>query len=301
MPEDAALADGSTSAVSEERLALCLSGGGGLRAAFFHMGTIWALREAGLLNRVGEIYSVSGGSVLAALVVQNWKRISGTEADFHEAVKKALAIGARDLRGRVVRRWFMTWPTAFLPSRLDALKIGPIELLVAQYRSIFGRITFFNLYDGNEGAPYLYLLATSFLSGEMCTFSKEGCFVEGKGGIQIPYDSIEIASAVAASSAFPALFPPFRLKRAQLDADVLQMPVSPHPLADGGVYDNLGFEKAILMHEQGRSKATTILVSDAGSTFDWDVESAFYWPISRAVRAVDILMNRVALNTVKKI
>ena len=172
MPEDAALADGSTSAVSEERLALCLSGGG-LRAAFFHMGTIAALREAGLLNRVGEIYSVSGGSVLAALVVQNWKLISGTEADFNEAVQKVMAIGARDLRGRVVRRWFMTWPTAFLPSRLDALKIGPIELLVEQYRSIFGRITFFNLYDGNEGAPYLYILATSFLSGEMCTFSKE--------------------------------------------------------------------------------------------------------------------------------
>lgn len=32
----------------------------------FHVGVIWRLTEAGLLGRIGEVSSVSGGSITAA-------------------------------------------------------------------------------------------------------------------------------------------------------------------------------------------------------------------------------------------
>src|SRR5262245_42422448 len=49
----------------EDRLALCLSGGG-FRAALFHLGAVGRLNEIGVLSQVDTISSVSGGSILAA-------------------------------------------------------------------------------------------------------------------------------------------------------------------------------------------------------------------------------------------
>ncbi|MFA7270753.1 MAG: patatin-like phospholipase family protein [Sterolibacterium sp.] len=47
------------------RLGLCLSGGG-FRAALFHIGTLAALAERGLLHRVEVLSTVSGGSIIGA-------------------------------------------------------------------------------------------------------------------------------------------------------------------------------------------------------------------------------------------
>jgi hypothetical protein len=77
--------------------------------------------------------------------------------------------------------------------------------------------------------------------------------------------------------------------------------VSPHRLTDAGVYDNLGFEKALLMEARGELSADLILVSNAGAPFDWSINSSFFWPISRYIRAVDILMNRVSDTTLEHI
>src|SRR5438309_1401194 len=49
----------------EDRLALCLSGGG-FRAALFHLGAVRRLNEVGALSKVDTISSVSWGSILAA-------------------------------------------------------------------------------------------------------------------------------------------------------------------------------------------------------------------------------------------
>jgi hypothetical protein len=52
-------------------ISLALSGGG-FRASLFHLGVIRFLKAAGLLSSVRRIYSVSGGSILAAHLVQRW-------------------------------------------------------------------------------------------------------------------------------------------------------------------------------------------------------------------------------------
>ena len=60
---------------------LALSGGG-FRAALYHLGVIRFLRDAGALEQVTNIASVSGGSVLAAHLVLNWERYKGDDGSF---------------------------------------------------------------------------------------------------------------------------------------------------------------------------------------------------------------------------
>jgi predicted acylesterase/phospholipase RssA len=67
-----------------KRLGLALSGGG-FRATLYHLGVVRFLRDAKLLPSITHITSVSGGSILAAHLVQNWDRYSGTDEQF-EAV-----------------------------------------------------------------------------------------------------------------------------------------------------------------------------------------------------------------------
>ena len=56
----------NASVAAPDRIALALSGGGS-RAMAFHLGCLRGLYQAGLLDQVTVISSVSGGSVLAAL------------------------------------------------------------------------------------------------------------------------------------------------------------------------------------------------------------------------------------------
>jgi NTE family protein len=55
----------------EERIALCLSGGG-YRAMLFHLGALWRLNDAGMLPELKRISSVSGGSITAAVLGLKW-------------------------------------------------------------------------------------------------------------------------------------------------------------------------------------------------------------------------------------
>jgi hypothetical protein len=89
-----------------EGTTLCLSGGG-LRATYFHLGVIWALRQRGDLKKVKKVYSVSGGSVAAAHLALNWSNYAGTsDADAMTAAKELVHFARRDvwviLRNRIV-------------------------------------------------------------------------------------------------------------------------------------------------------------------------------------------------------
>ena len=59
----------------EEGMALCLSGGG-YRAMVFHIGVIWRLYDAGLLESIKRISSVSGGSITAGVLALAWPKLS---------------------------------------------------------------------------------------------------------------------------------------------------------------------------------------------------------------------------------
>ncbi len=66
---------GNALAVPEQGLALCLSGGG-YRAMVFHAGALIRLNEAGLLDKLACVSSVSGGSITAGILGAQWKHLA---------------------------------------------------------------------------------------------------------------------------------------------------------------------------------------------------------------------------------
>jgi predicted acylesterase/phospholipase RssA len=64
----------------QPKLGLALSGGG-FRAAFFHVGVLASLAEAGLLRQVRVISTVSGGAIVGALYYLHVLRLLESKAD----------------------------------------------------------------------------------------------------------------------------------------------------------------------------------------------------------------------------
>ena len=103
---------------------------------------------------------------------------------------------------------------------------------------------------------------------------------------------LELATAVAASSAFPPLLSPAELKLNPADFDPttaggLQFEpyTSDARLTDGGVYDNLGLETVWKDYD-------TVLVSDGGGATADDPKPSAGW-LSQAYRVVNLLNNQV--------
>ena len=57
----------------KSRIGLCLSGGG-FRASFFHLGTLRYLEEAGIMEKVEVVSTVSGGSIIGAYYLVQMER-----------------------------------------------------------------------------------------------------------------------------------------------------------------------------------------------------------------------------------
>ena len=55
-------------------IVLALSGGG-YRATMYHVGALRRMNELGLLSKVKVVSSVSGGSILAGVLAQNWHKL----------------------------------------------------------------------------------------------------------------------------------------------------------------------------------------------------------------------------------
>jgi predicted acylesterase/phospholipase RssA len=86
------------------KLGLALSGGG-FRGTLYHLGVVRFLRDVGILSDITHITSVSGGSILAALLVLNWDRYNGSDEDFDKVAGEILDFVQRDIRNRIVRRF----------------------------------------------------------------------------------------------------------------------------------------------------------------------------------------------------
>ena len=278
------------------RIGLSLSGGG-FRATFFHLGVIRFLQECGRLKDVTHICSVSGGSIVGAHLAQNWHRYTRNLSGFDEAADEIMRFGQLDLRGRVVRRWLLSYlipPLRFLPAHWWERT----ALLQRFYDTHLYRKATLNALDALDGGtrpPELHLLATSLTTGNMCSFTKDGFWTDDETNIKfIRAGILRLSLAVAASSAFPPLFPPVRLTRHMLGASTSEMPYDPEYLADGGIYDNLGLHKFHRLNQQNPLNIDLLIVSDAGGEFDWETRKRFASIFSRSVRSADILMKRNA-------
>jgi NTE family protein len=256
----------------EDTSALCLSGGG-YRAMLFHLGTLWYLRDAGLLRTLARVSSVSGGSITAAVLALGWTRLDAPEA-FESLVVGPVRAMARE--------------TVDVDSVLGGLfgSGSASDRIVARYRALlYGDRTLQDLPD----APRFVINATSVQTGSLFRFSKPyiGDWQVGR----YPDPTTSVAEAVAASSAFPPVLSPVRLAFRPGDFSLDAGPYHRPPfttnvmLTDGGVYDNLGIETAW-------KRCRTILVSDAGGRMAAEEEPHGDW-VRHSLRIASLVDNQV--------
>jgi predicted acylesterase/phospholipase RssA len=299
---------------SDERIgAIVLSlSGGGFRATLFHLGMIRFLLDVKLFPRTEVITAVSGGSILAAHIAKHWEQYTQSET-FDAAVRPLLGFLSSDVRGRVCRRWI--WGLVSL-SRIVRRGWSRIGLLEREYQTLLKGATLGEVAKPNDeykplgevakpgeehkSPPAIHLLATSMITGRIYSFAPPNIRftirkvdefgVENFENQVRPCEGFPLARAVAASSAFPPLFPPLLISYRDVNCTVEEFPTV--RLTDGGIFDNLGVDYARTLHG-GLGQFATMIVSDAGALFDLDARTKFRWLTSRAARSIDILMKRI--------
>lgn len=231
----------------QHKIGLALSGGG-FRAAAFHLGAFSALKDLGLLDKVDLLSCVSGGSIAGGFLVANWGRDTALEDLRTYLSTKSIAI------------------SSVVGGLLSPFKTRLEKLADTYDRDIFHGKTMSSLRDG----PRIYFNATNLASGNMFFFvagksvADGGNSDEALGEHEIGTASAKdfpISRAVAASSAFPPVFPPLRV-----DAEIYPNAAAEYvTLTDGGVYDNLGVNPLL---RRERNPIDYCIVSDGGKPFD---------------------------------
>src|SRR5215831_12814161 len=254
------------------RIGLALSGGG-FRASLYHLGLVRFLRDAGILSRVSQITSVSGGSIFAAHLVLNWGRYNGSPEEFEAAASELIAFVRLDVRNRILRRFPLTIPLRWLRRLLGlpTRKLSRTGLLEYHYEKfLFGDKSLFELPE----QPRLHILATNLSEGCLCGFSRDGLLMmrrRAEGVYRadcIHVGLATVAMAVTASSAFPGFFPPLELRG--VDVGAVQGEFGRQAYTDGGVFDNLGVRMFRFLEQSSTNDPPWdgVLVSDVGKPFE---------------------------------
>lgn len=266
---------------------LCLSGGG-YRAMLFHAGVIWRLNELGVLHGLARISSVSGGSIPAAMLGLRWRSLQWQESG-------GLTVAANLVQEVIEPIQALARHTIDLKSGIGGL-LNPFrsisDLVERAYRKyLYGDATLQDLPADGEG-PRFVINASNVQSGRLWRFSRPymADYLVGK----VPNPTIALALAVTASSAFPPVLSPARMKlppglvqkHEGEDTELHREPYTTDVfLTDGGVYDNLGLETVWKNYD-------TVLVSDGGGHMEADPEPGSDWA-SHALRVNGIIDNQV--------
>lgn len=263
----------------DEGVALCLSGGG-YRAMLFHVGALLRLNQLGYLSRLDRVSSVSGGSIIAGTLALNWRNLAfdanGVAGNFDEQVVHPI----RALAGKTIDQG------AILGGLLTPGKSIADKVAAAYRKHLFGNATLQQLTD----RPRFVINSTNLQTGVLWRFSKPYMADYTIGVIDNP--TVELAVAVAASSAFPPVLSPMHLSvnpasyaQKGRGRNFREPFTSALVLSDGGVYDNLGLETAW-------KRYTTILVSDGGGQMAPEAKVAGDWA-RHAIRVTSVIDNQV--------
>jgi len=285
MPDETALSPvhdqpGDPSGQPTKGIAVCMSGGG-YRAMLFHLGSLWRLNELNYLKQVDRYSSVSGGSITNGVLALHWNDL-GFDANGH----------AQNFDQQVtqpIRK--MASKSIDVSSILEGI-FGGISKHVADHYNDY-------LYHGAKlqqlpDVPRFVFNATSLQTGVLWRFSKPFMGDWKVGLVRNP--DVELAKAVAASSAFPPVLAPcvLDLDPNSFDPNIAPAPGVPMPdcrkqavLADGGVYDNLGLETAWKDHR-------TILVSNGGGGLGAEADPKHDW-LGLTNRVLAIIYSQVVI------
>jgi len=244
----------------ERDIGLALSGGGS-RAAAFHLGCLRALHDLGLLPRVQVISGVSGGALLAAFYAYG-------PVSFDEFDAMATEFLRQGFQWAIAHRFLTSWRGVQAGLSIASLPLGGVVAAVRRLAVASGfthttapvmRQNSTGLRRVNRTTAFVDVLDEQVFGGRMMQqVSHSGLDVVltacdlGTGGavrfgsrtsacsrLGTILDDVRVASAVAASAAYPVFLPAleqrFRLQdRSGNEFEQLLL------LTDGGVYDNLG-------------------------------------------------------------
>jgi NTE family protein len=229
-----------------KRIGLALSGGG-FRSAAFHLGVFRYLHEKDMLWDIDVMTCVSGGSIAGAFLALHWKKDDAL--DKLEKYLSSRSIAVSSVIGGLLDPF---------NSRLDKLQDS-------YEQDLYGNTTLGDLAQG----PRLYLNATNLATGNMFSYVTGGEGPAEMGEWKFDFvdaTNIPISQAVAASSAFPPVFPPQRLDHNEYPAEGVDYVT----LTDGGVYDNLGVNPLL----NKLNNLDYAIVSDGGKPFESDERPA---------------------------
>ncbi len=262
----------------EDGIGICLSGGG-YRAMLFHLGAVWRLYEAGILADAKRISSVSGGSITAGQLALAWNQLSFEPGKIAEDFVPAVVEPIRALAGTTIDGWAIGGGI-LLPGSIS-------DYIIGSYRKhLYGDKTLQDFPD----YPRFVINATSLQSGALCRFSKP--YMRDYRIGEIKHPKLSVATAVAASSAFPPVLSPCTIDVNPDDftpgsGQDLQHGsyIEELVLTDGGVYDNLGLETVWKRYK-------TVFVSDGGGKMQADEDPEHDW-VRQSKRVLDVIDNQV--------
>lgn len=270
----------------DDVLGLCLSGGG-YRAMLFHAGAVWRLNQTGLLKDVKRVSSVSGGSILAATLGLHWGALewhNGVAANLEEEVVAHVRALAHE-----------TIDASSVVEGLAPFTSVGRRVAHAYREHLFGDATLQHLPDDESDeeesrGPRFVICATNLESGVLFRFSRPYAADYRVG--KIPEPRIELADAVAASSAFPPVLSPFEIDLREANWETVKGNDlvgsewrEEVKLTDGGVYDNLGLETVW-------KRCATVLVSDGGGQTPDDSDPPDDW-LLQGLRVLKVIDNQV--------
>jgi NTE family protein len=251
--------------MSPPKIGLALSGGGS-RAMAFHLGCLRALHDRGILDRIAVLSGVSGGSVIAALYAYSDERFEAFARRVEAVLSRGMVWGiARETflsfeLPKIVIATFFAGAAAILARALQLLgwllsllKLQPkwLEEMAEQILDVAPRFASFTTaferhlvrrYFGDRRMDALTRREVSVVinAAELRTETafrfgsvESGCWRFGR-----LTETPRIATAVAASAAFPAFLPALDqyLTFTKNDVETKHRVI----ITDGGVYDNLG-------------------------------------------------------------
>ena len=189
-------------ALEKENLVIVTFSGGGSRAASLGYGVLEQFQQTAvrptekgdtLLQNIDVVYGVSGGSVLAAYLALEGQE---TIPKFKEFFLK------KDFQKKVINEVFSL---SNVP-RLTSPQFGRSDLLQEQLNlALYNGKTFADLARKRKG-PFAVINATDMTAGQKVSFTQD--FFDW---LCVDLNDIEIARAVAASSAVPLIFSPITL------------------------------------------------------------------------------------------
>ncbi|MCL2858046.1 MAG: patatin-like phospholipase family protein [Oscillospiraceae bacterium] len=272
--------------LSKARIGLSLSGGG-MRAAIFHLGALKYMAQAGLLERVVSISSVSGASLcIGAILAANGNKWPSGERFYRETLPavRQIILGHDIQRAALLRLVFSS--RFWLHSRV---------LLIA--KALEDNWGIAGTMQDLPAHPYWEINCTTFETGGRFRIRRDYMGDQAIGFTQRP--TLRASHMMAASAGFPILIGPYGLETAGMrwtkDKWGLagEVEVAPrYALWDGGVYDNLGLEALYKIGRGLDNEIDFLIISNASAPIAYQ-ERRRDISLHNTARLLDIAMHQV--------